>query len=278
MSFLNSVQKLFAPRKRTIGATDIRRALTHNEFVFYYQPEWDLKTGAIRGLEALVRWESPHGIIPPNEFIPVLEETGLINEFTPFMFDQTLQDLREIHAMGFTDLFLSVNLSMTQLSDASLLNTITQALEKHSIDPNHLECEITETNEMKKKDLVLQNIKALREKGIKLSIDDFGSGHASFNYVKNLETEKIKIDIDFVQSLFEKPVNQTIMRTIIELGHSLNLSVLAEGIETPEQAAWLKENGCDFGQGFLFSRPLPLAMMLSFLRTQADKNQAPSEQ
>ena len=112
--------------------------------------------------------------------------------------------------------------------------------------------------------------------GIRISIDDFGSGHASFNYIKNININKIKVDIEFIRDLFEKEANQTIMRTIIELGHSLNLSVLAEGVEKPEQEKWLCENGCDYAQGFLFSRPLPLPMLISFLRTHvAQTDQSP---
>ena len=129
MSFIQSVKNLFAQKKKIIGTTDLKRALTHNEFVFYYQPEWDLKTGKIKGVEALIRWESPSGIIPPNEFIPILEETGMINSFTPFLFSQTLNDLRELHTLGFSDLFMSVNLSAVQLRDPKLVETAQKNLE-----------------------------------------------------------------------------------------------------------------------------------------------------
>ena len=268
MSFLLTLQKIFAPRKRVIGTTDIRRALSHNEFVFYYQPEWDLKTGKIKGLEALMRWESPTGIIPPNEFIPILEETGLISEFTPFLFDQTMHDLKELHELGFSTLFMSVNLSVVQLRDQGLLQSIGDALGKYAISPDFLECEVTESRSMSKSGEELQMLKSIREKGIKVSIDDFGSGHASFNYLKDLDPHKLKIDRDFISTLFDRPANQTIMQKIIDLGHSLGLIVLAEGIEKPEQLEWLKQNNCDYGQGFLFARPLPLPMLISFLRKQ----------
>ncbi|MBQ7413445.1 MAG: EAL domain-containing protein [Alphaproteobacteria bacterium] len=271
MSFFQSLQNLFASRKRVIGATDLRRALTHDEFTFYYQPEWDLKTGQVTGLEALIRWESPNGIIPPNDFIPVLEETGLINSFTPFLFNQTLHDLRELYAVGFEDLFMSVNLSVVQLQDPVLLETIENSLNQYSILPEKLECEVTESRSFSTDGLEMETLQKLRKMGIKVSIDDFGTGHASLNYVKNLNTHKLKIDREFVKDLFDKPANQTIMRMIIELGHSLGLIVLAEGIETPEQEKWLKDNGCDYAQGFLLSRPLPLPMLISFLRANAVK-------
>ncbi|MBR6412882.1 MAG: EAL domain-containing protein [Alphaproteobacteria bacterium] len=276
MSFIQSVKNLFAQKKKIIGTTDLKRALTHNEFVFYYQPEWDLKTGKIKGVEALIRWESPSGIIPPNEFIPILEETGMINSFTPFLFSQTLNDLRELHTLGFSDLFMSVNLSAVQLRDPKLVETAQKNLEQYAILPEYLECEITENKFVGKEPIELETLKGLKKMGIRISIDDFGSGHASFNYIKNININKIKVDIEFIRDLFEKEANQTIMRTIIELGHSLNLSVLAEGVEKPEQEKWLCENGCDYAQGFLFSRPLPLPMLISFLRTHvAQTDQSP---
>ena len=271
MSFIQTLKKVFSQKKRVIGATDLSRALAHNEFSFYYQPEWDLKTGKIKGLEALIRWESPSGIVPPNEFIPVLEETGLINSFTPFLFNQTLHDLHELHSVGFSNLFMSVNLSAVQLQDSALIEVIQKSLDQYGIVPTNLECEITESREVKKVGSEMDTLKALGKMGIRVSIDDFGSGHASFGYIKNLDISKIKVDIEFIKELFEKETNQTIMRTIIELGHALNLSVLAEGVEKPEQEKWLKDNGCDYAQGFLLSRPLPLPMLISFLREHSDR-------
>ncbi len=274
MGFLSPLKKLFAPKHRILGVTDFRRALNNDEFVFYYQPEWDLKTGQIMGVEALVRWETPTGIIPPMEFIPMLEETGLINEFTPYLLNQTLKDLRELYQSGFDNLFMSINLSIVQLHDPGLLNTMKQTLAKYSILPEQLECEITETKHMQNRELELNTLRALRQEGIRLSIDDFGSGHASFNYLKDLEAHKLKIDRDFISSLFDKPANETIMRTIIELGHALDLVVLAEGIETSEQEKWLRENDCDVGQGFWFARPLPMNMLIPFLRTRQEAQKA----
>lgn len=271
MGLLSHIQNIFTSKKRILGVTDFRRAINNDEFTFYYQPEWDLKTGKILGIEALVRWESASGIIPPMEFIPMLEKTGLINEFTPFLFNQTLKDLRELYQAGFDDLFLSVNLSIVQLQDPAILDTIRQNLNKYAILPEKLECEITETKHTENSEVEQQTLHQLKDMGIRLSIDDFGSGHASFNYLKDLEAHKLKIDRDFIQSLFDKPANETIMRTIIGLGHSLDLIVLAEGIETSEQEQWLRENECDVGQGFWFSRPLPLSMLIPFLRTQQEK-------
>lgn len=272
MAFLQSLQKIFAPRKRIIGATDLKRALANNEFVFYYQPEWDLKTGKIKGVEALTRWESPHGIIPPNDFIPALEETGVINEFTPFLLDKTLHDLKELHAHGFSDLFMSINISPIQLRDSALPEKIETTLSKYGVSPDTLECELTEGRSLSKTGIELDILKTLSKKGIRISIDDFGSGNANFSYIKNLNSQKIKVDYEFIRDLFEKESNQTIMRTIIKLGHELGMIVLAEGIEKPEQEKWLRENGCDYGQGFYLSRPLPLQMLISFLRTTATQS------
>lgn len=268
MGFLS---KLFRVKPAVITESDLRRAIRHEEFIFYYQPEWDLKTGEILGVEALVRWESPTGIIPPNDFIPALESTGVIHEFTPYLLEKTLTDLKRLHLAGYDSLFMSINLSMIQLQDTELPQKITNALDKAAVSADKLECEVTETQAIQKPALELKTLEKLRELNIRLSIDDFGSGHSSFNYLRELNTQKLKIDKEFINSLFEKKSNETILQTIITLGHNLGLVVLAEGIETSEQEQWLRENGCDVGQGFWFSRALPINMLLPFLENQKIK-------
>lgn len=266
MKFLSILNK-FRFRRFNFLESDIERAIRKNEFLFYYQPEVDLKTGAVTGMEALIRWKHPDkGLIPPMEFIPLLERTGLICKLTPFLFSQTMKDFKTLNDMGFKDLFMSVNLSIKQLEDPHLLKTIKTNLKKYKIHPNQYECEITESaaiTNMRADLCVLRKIDKLK---LRLSLDDFGSGYTSFNYLRSLSVHKIKIDREFIATVFDHPKNEVILSSIINLGHQLKLSVVAEGIETKEQEKWLKKNKCDLGQGFYFARPMPLADLITFLQ------------
>ena len=256
---------LFNKKEKKISETDLERGLKNNEFVFYYQPEFDLKTGEIIAVEALMRWNAPNGVIPPNEFIPILENSGLINTFTEFLLRQSLTDLKIIQEAGYPDLVMAINLSVVQLKDPSLITTIKKILEETKTDSKFLECEITESQEVVLPEMQNTIFKELADLGIAISIDDFGTGYSSFNYLRYLDIKKLKIDCDFVRNLEETVKNRTILSLIIQFGHILKISVLAEGIETTEQKKWLEKNGCDYGQGFWFSRPLPLDQLIVFL-------------
>lgn len=247
-----------------VSKNDLQNGLKRKEFVFYYQPEFDLKTGKIIALEALMRWESPKGIVPPNQFIPVLEESGLIHQFTDFLFNQTLSDLKLIHKAGYNNVKMAVNLSVSQLLDKNLISSIRKALENTILKSKNLEIEITESYQLS---FPLQKnvFKELEEMGISIAIDDFGTGYSCFSYLKNIKVNKIKIDCDFIRTLQEDPKNKTIVSSIINLSHDLEIPVLAEGIETTDTKKWLEKKGCDYGQGFWFSRPLPIDQLLSFL-------------
>ncbi len=261
--FSNLFQKKITPER-------LRKAMKNGEFVFYYQPEFDLKTGKVLGLEALMRWnDARRGIVPPNEFIPVLEESGLITEFTDMLLKQTLTDLHLIHEAGYRDLHLAVNFSVAQLKTAGIVQKIQDALQGAHINPSFLECEITESQNIDREMFESDTFKKLEELNVAISLDDFGTGYASFNALKNLNIKKLKIDMDFVQELFKHDKNQTIVASMIRLGHDLGFPVLAEGIETTEQKEWLEKNGCDLGQGYWFSRPLPLDQLLTFLQKKA---------
>lgn len=268
MKFLTNFKKQLGHYFRHFNflESDIEHAIRKNEFVFYYQPEIDLKTGQVLGVEALMRWIHPEkGLIPPMEFIPLLEKTGLINKLTPFLFEQTMKDLHFLHNNGYPDLFMSVNLSCRQLQDKSLLNVIKKNLKKYKINPTQYECELTESTSMSNLPddlLVLQNIDKLK---LRLSLDDFGTGYTSFHYLKNLNVHKMKIDREFIATIFDNERNEVILKSIIDLGHKLNLQVVAEGIETKEQEKWLKKHKCNLGQGFYFARPMPLIDLLTFL-------------
>lgn len=245
----------------------LKKALKNDEFVFYYQPEFDLKTGQATGVEALMRWvNNRRGIVPPNEFIPVLEKSGLINEFTQMILKKTLDDLHKIHESGFRQFHMAVNFSVVQLKQPKTARLIQTALENAHINPSFVECEITESQEIDEELLNSDVFKKLEQLNVALSMDDFGTGYASFNALKNLNIKKLKIDIDFIRELFTKEKNKKIVSSMIKLGHDLGLPVLAEGIETTEQKEWLEKNGCDLGQGYWFSRPLPLDQLIAFLK------------
>ncbi len=262
MSFL---KKFLSPKQKAITAEELSTALKNNEFTFYYQPEWDLKTNRVIGVEALMRWESPsRGFVPPMDFIPILEQSGVIHKFTKFLFNQTLSDLTKLLEIQ-PDLFVAVNLSICQLQENDLVDIIKKALEANHLDASRLECELTESQELT--DELLSNgvLDEIAKMKIPVSMDDFGSGYSSYARLKRLNISKLKIDLEFTRTLFDDPKNQSVVASIIQLGHDLGSPVLAEGIETTEQQTWLKENGCDYGQGYWFSRALPMKQLIPFL-------------
>jgi EAL domain-containing protein (putative c-di-GMP-specific phosphodiesterase class I) len=264
MSFF---KKFLARKTQTISEDELLLALKNHEFVFYYQPEWDLKTGKPLGLEALMRWESPkRGIVPPMDFIPLLEHSKLIGNFSQFLFEQTFADLKKIHEVS-PNLFMAVNLSLLQIQEPGFVELVKSIADAQQIDMKHLECEITETQGLTQDVIESGTLDKLAALNVTISMDDFGSGYSSLAHLRKLKIQKLKIDLDFTKTLMEDPKNQTIVDAIIQLGHDLGFPVLAEGIETTEQQEWLKEHGCDYGQGYWFSRALPLDQLLSFLKT-----------
>lgn len=261
---------LFKKKDQKVSESDLKRGLKNNEFIFYYQPEFDLKTGKVVAVEALMRWDSPKGIVPPNEFIPVLEQSGLIHKFTEFLLRQTLTDLKKIHEAGYSDVTMAINVSGVQLKDKALVRTIKKVLDETKTEPQFLECEITETQPLDLPNMKETIFKELADAGIKISLDDFGTCYSSFNYLRYLDFKKLKIDCDFIRTLGDSVRNRTILSLIIQLGHILKIPVLAEGIETTEQKDWLEKNGCDFGQGFWYSRPLPIDQLLIFFEKKKE--------
>lgn len=263
-AYLNPLKLLFE--------SDLERAIRREEFVFFYQPEIDLKTGKTVGVEALLRWKHPHkGMISPASFIPVLERTKLINKLSPFLFAQSMKDLRRLHDIGFKNLFMSVNLSVVQLEDKKLVQLIKRNLQKFKIPPKFYECEVTESSMIENLPTELAVLSQINHLKIRLSIDDFGTGYASFNYLRQLSVQKLKIDQEFVASAFDHKNNEILLSSMIELGRKLKLTVLAEGIETQKQLDFLKKNNCEMGQGFYFSRPLPFDELVLFLKNEKQK-------
>ena len=254
--------------------SDLERAVRKEEFVFFYQPQIDLKTNQVIGVEALLRWRHPQkGMIAPSEFIPMLERTKLINELSGFLFRQSMDDLKVLQDLGFNTLTMAVNLSAVQLEDDKLAQKLEKQLKKSKINPKFYECEVTETSMMEHIAHQVAVLGSISDLGVKLAIDDFGTGYAGFNYLRRLNIQKLKIDMEFVSSLFEHKNNEIILSAMMDLGHRLNLSVLAEGVETKKQEEWLKANGCDMAQGFYFARPMPMNDLIRFLTQEKECDQ-----
>lgn len=249
------------------------RALKNNEFVLYYQPVIDLNSGAIIGAEALLRWPNPHGDwLSPGEFIPLTEKCGLIVPLSEWVLSEAcaqLQTWREI-GLELNDFTMAVNLSPRHFETAGLATMIAGMIEQAQIDPNWLHLEITEAMLMGKNETVLANFEGLKRLGIKFSLDDFGTGYSSLGYLRSFPIDMLKIDRTFIEELPDNADNAAIVTTIIALANSLNLAVVAKGIETNAQVAFLRQCGCHYAQGFLFSRPLPPGEFLSLVSEQRD--------
>ncbi|CAI8880961.1 diguanylate cyclase [Brevibacillus sp. IT-7CA2] len=253
--------------ERILMENEMRKAIEQEQFQIYYQPKIDIATSAMTGMEALVRWVHPElGIIPPNRFIPIAEETGMILALGEWILKQACKQNKIWHDQGYT-LKVSVNLSARQIYQKDLVEMIKDILRETKLSPNWLEFEITESIfvKMEEATAVLQQI---RDIGIQISIDDFGTGYSSFSYIKSLPVDTIKIDASFIRDIHHNQESQAIVKAIVTIAQSLNMNVIAEGIELHDQVAALKENGCDHGQGYLFSKPLPTDAFDQFLRQE----------
>jgi predicted signal transduction protein with EAL and GGDEF domain len=242
--------------ERLDNETELRHAIDTGALRVYYQPIVDLTTGHVRELEALVRWDHPQrGLIPPAEFIPLAEETGLIVPLGRWVLDEACRQLRFWRADPHGDpaLILNVNISARQLQQPDLAASVRQILDAHQLPPRCLTLEITESCLMQESDA--GQLRKLAALGVNLAIDDFGTGYSSLAYLSRLPIDTLKIDRSFVSRLGEEPESTAVVQTIIALAHALGLSVTAEGIEHFGQAAHLQALGCTRGQGFLYARP-----------------------
>jgi EAL domain-containing protein (putative c-di-GMP-specific phosphodiesterase class I) len=237
---------------------NLRRGLEQDEFVVYYQPQMDISTGRMVGTEALVRWQHPErGLVSPMEFISVAEEIGLIVPLGAWVLQTACVQNAAWQQAGRAPILVAVNLSARQFQERDLLGTVRQVLEESGMEPQYLQLEITEGVAMQDAESTALTLRALREMGVKIAIDDFGTGHSSLNYLKRFSIDALKIDRSFVCDLTVDPEDAAITAAIIAMAKSLRLKVIAEGVETEEQLAFLKEHGCDEAQGFLFSKPVP---------------------
>ncbi|MFC0472550.1 EAL domain-containing protein [Halalkalibacter kiskunsagensis] len=235
---------------------ELHRAIERNELVLYYQPKVNLKTGRVIGTEALLRWNHPTwGIVSPADFIPLAEETGLITPIGEWVLHTACTQMKKWNDQRAQALTISVNLSTKQFSQTKLVATVAKILKQSGLDPKCLELEITESMTADI-DKTISTLLELKRLGVRISIDDFGTGFSSLNYLNQFPVDALKINESFVRELNQNPSNETIVQTIISLAHSLQLNVVAEGIETREQLVFLQQHLCDDGQGFFFSRPL----------------------
>ena len=244
----------------------LRRALRHDELVLHYQPRLCLHTGAVLGLEALVRWQhSQHGLLGPDEFIPLAEETGLIVPLGYWVISQALRDMQWLLGRGLPPLHMAINLSFRQFQDSQLLPTLRRLINERGVAAQWLEFELTETAVMRSVGQVQQTMQALGELGVQFSLDDFGTGFSSFMHLHSLPITLLKIDKSFVDGMVTQAQSYQLVKAMINLAHNLHLQVVAEGVETSEQLALLRQFGCDQVQGYLISKPLPLNELARFL-------------
>jgi len=244
----------------------LRQAVQDQAFQLVYQPKFRLSDGQVCGLEALLRWPRvglPH--VSPAVFVPMLESMGLISRVGRWVITTVCEQISLWHRTGHPQLQVAVNVSGQQIIQGDLIGDISLALKDSGIEARWLELELTESSLMDNTAHTIASLQRLRTLGVKISIDDFGTGYSSLAYLRRFPIDKLKIDIAFVREVTSNPQDAAITRTIIELAHSLNLQVIAEGVETKEQWALLKEQGCDHGQGYLFSKPLALAELETLL-------------
>ena len=264
----------------------LRKAVERNEFVLHYQPKVELLKGQITGVEALIRWNRPgYGFVPPSEFISVLEQTGLINQVGAWVLETACKQIAEWKRVGIGEIPVSVNVSGRQFSQVSLKRDVIRiieennvhpqllefelqterALRENSIDSDLLELELTESSLMTHARKTISILKRLKGLGIRISVDDFGTGYSSLAYVKRFPIDVLKIDRSFVIDIITNPVDAAITTAIIEMAHSLDVRVVAEGVETVEQLDFLRERGCDEIQGYYFAPPLPASEISKLL-------------
>ncbi|HYG79077.1 MAG TPA: EAL domain-containing protein [Pyrinomonadaceae bacterium] len=239
--------------------TDLRRAMERDEFFVFYQPIMSLETGGLRGFEALVRWRHPErGFISPSDFIPVAEETGMIVQLGEYVLREACRQMQKWAVVLPSDppLFISVNLSVRQFSQPDLVERVAAILRETRLDPKNLKLEITESAVMENVETATELLNRLRALGLLISMDDFGTGYSSLSHLRRFPINTLKIDRSFVTQMADDEENAEIVRTIIGLAQNLGMDVVAEGVETPAQVLTLKALGCEYGQGYFYSKPL----------------------
>lgn len=253
-------------RERLNLETSLRHAVERQQLEVYYQPKWDFRAGAVTGAEALVRSNHPKlGLLSPARFIPIAEDSGLVLPMGEWVLRAAIREIGELHRSGFPGLRIAVNLSGRQFQQVELADLVAQALTENGFDPVCLELELTESTLMHHTDNNLAVLNALKATGARIAIDDFGTGYSSLSYLQQFPVDVLKIDRTFVMDLPDAAGSVAIVDAIVTLAHGLGLEVVAEGVETPEQLAFLHTHGCDEGQGYYFGRPTSLAEFRALL-------------
>jgi diguanylate cyclase (GGDEF)-like protein/PAS domain S-box-containing protein len=269
--YTSSMNELALERLRVEG--ELRSALELGQFVLHYQPQLDLSSGRIVGVEALVRWQHPEkGLLAPAHFINIAEETGLIVPLGNWVLRTACEQNKRWQRAGYATVRTAVNLSARQFAQPGLTESIAAALRESGLDPSELELEITESMVMTDVERTIVTLRDLKSLGVQLSVDDFGTGYSSLAYLKRFPIDVLKIDRSFVRDMTSDAGDAAIVTTVIALAHNLGLTVVAEGVEEPAQLEFLKRHGCDSAQGYLFSKPVPgesLARMLQIRATAA---------
>lgn len=252
--------------ERLVLENNLRKAVENEHLVLFYQPQIDIKTGEVTGLEALIRWQHPEfGTVPPSQFIPTAEETGLILPIGKWVIKEACRQLEAWEKEGYKPIVISVNISAKQLQP-QLVNDVKTYLKQFNVQPKYLELEITETAVMKNVEDAILILRELEKIGIKISIDDFGTGYSSLNYLAKLPLHALKIDRSFIQNVSFSKEAITIVSTVIAMAHKLNLAVVAEGVEKESDLLFLSEMNCEKYQGFYFSPPVPSYEVIQFLK------------
>ncbi|MEH2338841.1 putative bifunctional diguanylate cyclase/phosphodiesterase [Nostoc sp.] len=259
-------------QERLTLENELHGALGRNEMLVYYQPLIDLHSGKVTAMEALVRWQHPtFGLVSPVKFIPIAEANGLIVAIDEWVLRTACAQNRAWQLAGFTPIRISVNLSARQFEQANLVEVVSEILEESGLQPSYLELEVTESFLMSDIERSVKTLKQLRELGIWLALDDFGTGYSSLNYLKRFPVNMLKIDQSFVQDVISNPDSAAVTDAIIALAKSLRLKITAEGVETQEQLEYLQMRGCDEGQGFYFSRPVPADIIAAMLHKSSQQ-------
>jgi len=255
-------------REKMQMEADLRRALAHDEFVLHYQPKVSCQTGKVFGVEALLRWQHPvRGLVPPAEFVPMLEESGLIVAVGQWVLHEACRRVAQWHRDRLAQLTVSVNVSGAQISSAGLYDQVKAVLDGTGLEPQYLDLELTESLLMRDAELAIQTLDRLKSIGVRVSVDDFGTGYSSLSYLKRIPLDWVKVDRSFVQDITADPNDASITRAVITMAHNLQLKVIAEGVETEGQLGLLIANKCDAIQGFYFSKPLPADELVELLKS-----------
>jgi EAL domain-containing protein (putative c-di-GMP-specific phosphodiesterase class I) len=256
-------------RERLELESCLRTAVGRQEFVLHYQPKVDIKSGHIVGVEALLRWNHPKlGLLPPEEFIPLAEETGLIVPIGAWVLYEACRQAHACHSTGLAHLRMAVNLAAQQFRQKGLVDTVRGTLAQSRLEARFLELELTETAVMQYSEQSASILQQLSDLGVRLSLDDFGTGYSSLSYLQRFPLNKVKIDRSFVREIARSDGDAEIVRAIVSLAHSLRLSVIAEGVETIEQLEFLARIGCDQYQGYYRSSAVPAAALEAMVRSE----------